>query len=160
MAVGVLLLAPLSAYAARRVGWSAHRILAAAAAGMGVALVLATTLGRYRDGLMFGLGRSCLRTSVGLGTPEQQLNLALFAPATFFAVVATRRLRLVLVSALLLSLGVEGIQLVTDLGACQTSDVALNLAGAVAVAVPARLLVAVALRRTQEPSRQTATTRR
>ncbi len=79
------------------------------------------------------------------GSPEAKLNLALFAPAAFFGVIATRRLLRIVVACVVVSVLVEQIQRVTSLGVCQSSDVIRNVTGAVAGAVLGGLVV-VAMR--------------
>jgi hypothetical protein len=128
-----LALVPLVMSLGIRARWSWWRLGSAGLAGLGTALVLATTLGRYEVGVSFDLGRLryCLvQPGLSMDTPEEMLNGLLFAPACFFAVLAVRRTVVVFVAAAALSALVEVAQSATGLGTCQTSDVIRNLAGA------------------------------
>ncbi|MCW2759762.1 MAG: hypothetical protein JWO46_3508 [Nocardioidaceae bacterium] len=141
--LGSALLVPLASSWARWLGWSAARATYAALAGIGLALVLATTLARWSPELVLSLGRRCLTDSGGsLDSPEAWLNLVLFGPVAFFGVLAVRRLLAVGVGLAALSAAIEAVQLVTGAGICQTADLQRNVAGIVVAAVTARLLVA------------------
>ncbi|WP_344156040.1 VanZ family protein [Nocardioides koreensis] len=145
-----LVLVPLVAVAARRAGCSWWRTASAGLAGLGTALVLAVTLGRYQDGMLLRWGRGCLlQPGLSLTSPEARLNFLLFAPACFFAVLACRRLLPVLALTLLASLLVEAVQSVTGAGTCQTSDIVRNVAGGGLAGLAA--LVLVALSRASRP---------
>ena len=140
LGVGILVLAPAALMCARRLGWSRTRIVSAGLAGASLALVPATTLAR--GDALIAWGRSCLiQPGLSLGTSEALLNVLLFAPAAFFAMLAVRRAAPVVLAALASSAAVEAVQSVTALGTCQTSDVVRNVAGAtIACGVAALLL--------------------
>lgn len=127
-----LVLLPPAIASGIRAGWSWWRVGCAGLAGLGTALVLATTLGRYAYGVSVDLGGMyCLvQPGLSMDTPEAKLNGLLFAPACFFAVLALRRVLVVFASAAALSVLVEATQSATRLGTCQTSDVVRNLIGA------------------------------
>jgi glycopeptide antibiotics resistance protein len=110
--------------------------------GASLALVPATTLAR--GDAVLAWGRSCgIEPGWSLASPEAMLNAVLFAPAVFFGVLAVRRAVPILVSALLCSVAVEAIQLVTALGTCQTGDVVRNVMGAAVAGGVAALLLRV-----------------
>lgn len=134
LAVVSLVLVPLVTMLAIRAGWSWWRVTSAGVAGLGAALVVAATLGRYEDGaVLHGWDLHCLaKPGLSLDTPEAKLNLLLFGPACFFAVLALRRLVIVLVLATALSVLLEAVQGATGVGTCETSDVVRNVAGAAA----------------------------
>ena len=144
LGVGLLVLVPAAMLAARRRRWSRVRVVYAGLAGVGLALVPATTLARGEAALAW---RSCIvQPGLSSGSPEAVLNALLFVPAAFFAVLALRRAAPVVLAALVCSAGVELIQTVTSLGACQTADVVRNVSGAVVAAGVAGLLVRASAR--------------
>ncbi len=132
LALVSLVLVPLVTVLATRAGWSWWRVASAGLAGLGAALVVAATLGRYSDGVtLLGWDLHCLtRPGLSLRTPEARLNVVLFGPACFFAVIALRRLVIVCVLAAGLSVCLEVVQGVTGMGTCETSDVVRNVGGA------------------------------
>ena len=111
-------------------GWSRTRrlcaVLSAASLGLALAIVLA------REDVTFGSRWYCL-VNPGLlpGTAEEALNLVLFAPAAFFASLASRRLWIVLVVFVSLSVAVEVAQKWMDVGTCEVGDMTRNGCGAV-----------------------------
>lgn len=137
LTVVALVLVPLATVLAIRAGWSWWRVASAGLAGLGTALVVAATLGRYEGGvLLHGWDLHCLaKPGLSLHTPEAKLNVVLFGPACFFAVLALRRLVIVCVLAAALSVVLEAVQGVTAMGTCETSDVVRNVAGAAVAAL-------------------------
>ncbi len=138
---GCLVLVPLFAVLARRAGWSPWRIVAAAAAGVGLAGALALTWGRW-----FVVGdlswRGCeTGTALTVHNAEAVLNWLVLMPAAFFAMLAWQRLRLVLLVCLGVPVLIELVQSVAALGVCQAADVVRNGGGAVAAAVFAGILL-------------------
>jgi hypothetical protein len=129
LVVGGIALGGAGMLLARRWRWSPARVGSAGLAGAFLALVPATTLAdRGRPWL--GGHRSCLiDTSFSIATPEAALNAALFAPAAFFAVLATRRVVPVVLAVLACSAATEYTQRLTGLGVCESADVARNLMG-------------------------------
>ena len=134
LAVVALVLVPLVTVLAIRAGWSWWRVASAGLAGLGAALVVAATLGRYEGGVILrGWHLHCLaKPGLSLHTPEAKLNVVLFGPACFFAVLALRRLVIVCLLATVLSVCLEAVQGATGLGTCEASDVVRNVAGAAA----------------------------
>jgi hypothetical protein len=129
-----LLLLPAALVAARRARWSRWRVTHAGLASMGVAAILATTLGR--SGIFVAWDRGCgLTPGLPASSPEALLNLVLFVPASVFGVLALRRPLTVVVLAVALSVGVEAVQSVTGVGTCQAADVSRNVSGAFVAAV-------------------------
>lgn len=111
-------------------GWSRRRrlwaLLSAASLGFGLSIVLA------RGDLAFGRSWYCL-VNPGLvpGTPEQALNLVLYAPAAFFAALTTRRTWALLLVVLTVIVTVEVVQKLIDVGTCEVGDMTRNASGAV-----------------------------
>ena len=146
--VAAVVLVPVAVVPAQRSGTGWLRVGYAAAAAASTALVLAVTIGRYDSGYLVRWGRECLvQPGLGAQTPEEWLNLVLFVPASFFAVLATRRLWLTLLGALLLSVVVEAAQSVLGNGTCQTADVVRNVTGAVLAGLFAWVLAALTSKR-------------
>ena len=115
---------------ARRARWPRSRRVCAALAGAFLALVPATTLAR--GDVLVRWDRACLLNPPGFSeAAEPVLNVALLAPAAFFAAVALRRLVPVLAAALVVSTLVEGVQWLLGTGTCETADIGRNLLGAV-----------------------------
>lgn len=124
------LLVPLGVALARSRDWHWPRTLCAAATALGVALVVAVTLGRD-SGHALQRPSCALDPGLSLTTSEAQANFVLFMPAAFFGYLATRRLALVLGTLLVATLGVEAVHSVSGLGFCQVADLVRNTAGAV-----------------------------
>jgi hypothetical protein len=144
MTLGVFgfLLVPAALVAARRARWSRWRVTYAGLAGVGVAAILATTLGR--SGIFVTWDRGCgLAPGLPASSPEALLNLVLFVPASVFGALALRRPLVVVVLAVALSVGVEAVQSVTGVGTCQAADVMRNVSGAFVAAVFARMVLAI-----------------
>ena len=157
LAVASVVLVPLAAIAAVRAHWSWPRVTAAGLAGLGAALVVAVTLGRYDYGVLMSWGRGCLlQPGLSLRTPEEQLNFLLFWPACFFATLAWRRPLPVLGLTVALSAVVEAVQSVTGIGTCQTADLVRNVGGGALAVLVALCFLALAagLRAVSEPDRQ------
>lgn len=148
LALASVVLVPLASVAARRARWSWSRVVAAGLAGLGAALVIAVTIGRYDNGFMVTWGRGCLlQPGLSLTSPEEQLNVVLFGPVCFFATIAWRRPLPVLALTVALSAFVEAVQSATGIGTCQTSDIVRNVGGgALAVLVALGCLALVSWR--------------
>ena len=122
------------------------RSRAAAAVGglagwsLSIALTLTLFRGGYQPGDLAGL-RHCAITTPTLLSGDGLTNLLLFAPTAFLTVLAINRPVRVISGIGLLSLAVEGIQAVSSVGVCDSSDALLNTLGASVAA-----LVAVAAR--------------
>lgn len=156
--VAAALLVPLAAASARSRGWHWSRRLCAAAAALGVALVLAATLGRG-SGHQLRSPSCALDPGLSLTTSEAQANFVLLMPAAFFGYLATRRLAPVLGALLVVTLGVEAVHSVSGLGFCQVADLVRNTAGAVLAGLAAlvadrAVATVVSARRRREVQRQ------
>ncbi len=122
----------------------------AAAALFSIGSILAITLGvRVFDagGVGFGLPRlSCLDTGVCLNRAVEidaswLLNLAIFVPAGFFSVLASRRTLALFIALIGLSIGIEVVQGVFRLGAPDPGDIFANTLGSlIGVALGAAVL--------------------
>jgi hypothetical protein len=120
---------------ARRCGTSA--VVAACAIGS-VGLVLALTLGaRAIDGVREPavawtpwFGDAVMRRRILTPDPDWMLNVALFVPAGASLTALTRRAGLVVVALLGLSIGVEVLQRLTEVGLPDPADVVANTIGA------------------------------
>jgi len=118
------------------------RSRAAAALGgiAGMALAVAVTLTLFRGGYAYwhldGL-RQCALTDPVLLSADGITNLLLFAPAAFLAVLAVGRPARIVLGAASISLLVEGVQAVSSMGVCDSSDALLNTIGAAAAAMAA-----------------------
>ena len=142
LVLAAVVLVPLAVLVARWAGWSRGRATATVLAALGVALVVAATLGRYDSYSFWRWQVHCLvQPGLGTGSAEARLNLVLFAPACFFGVLALRRYLPVLGSAVLLSGAVEAVQSMTGMGVCQTSDLVRNVAGGALAGLAALALV-------------------
>ncbi|ATE54672.1 VanZ family protein [Actinosynnema pretiosum] len=134
--VGPVLLGAAGWWAARRWGW---RRVPGVLAGLGVGLVLGVTLSRqvpewasiYRGS---ELAEFCQVNGVSFDLGNEMLNVLLFAPAAFFAVLATGAAWPVLGAAIGLSAVIELVQPLTERGICETQDLLNNSLGA-AIAV-------------------------
>ncbi|OLF16206.1 VanZ family protein [Actinophytocola xanthii] len=147
VAAGVLLgsvsLAVAGLAAARRWGW---RPVPAALAGVGLGVVLGVTLSRRRSYFASPEGFDepvCLLTGFSVAGGSEVLNVLLFVPPVFFAVLATRRPAPVLGAAVVLSALIELAQTVTGRGVCETQDVLNNAVGALVAAVAGAGIVAL-----------------
>lgn len=144
LGVGTMLLTPAAIAGAHRARWSRLRIAFAGLVVAGLALVPATTLARGDATIAWG--RPCLiQPGLSLGTPEAMLNALLFAPAAFFAMLATWRAVPMVVAAFAASCAVEAAQSVTGLGTCQTADRVRNVVGAVVACGVAAVLLRMSL---------------
>ncbi|WP_344923599.1 VanZ family protein [Saccharopolyspora gregorii] len=124
--VGLALLSTAGLVAARRWGW---RPVPAVLAGASLGVVLGATLSRTRPDYASMTGANELS------------NVLLLVPLVFFAILATRKPLVVLVSAIGLSVVIELLQVVTNRGVCETQDFLNNSVGAaVAAAVAATLI--------------------
>lgn len=125
--------------------WVANRLDgrrdAAVGAAAGLSIVVATTL--VREGGFFRINGDSLAYCIAnpglrIDTPERLLNVLLFSPFAFFAVLAIRRSWPVLPAALGVSAALEAVQSLTGRGVCEAGDLTRNLLGAtVAVALAA-----------------------
>lgn len=146
--ISVLVLAPAAWFAARWLGWARPRPRFAALAGVCLALVPATTLASTDRSLDVDWERSCyFDPGATLISAEALLNIALFAPAAFFAVLAVQRLKPVVIGTLVGSLAIEVIQLASGLGRCEGADVLRNTLGAVAFGAVGMGFIVLAERR-------------
>jgi VanZ like family len=114
-----------------------------AAAGAALALIGVADVTVLRPGLLHAradwsrIATACVVTDPGWLSAETVLNVALFVPFAFLAVVAFRRslpaafgaVAVVLASSGL-SLGIEATQAAYRIGACDSSDVVHNVLGA------------------------------
>ena len=141
LGAGILVFASLASAWARGSGWSTPRIATAGVAGACFALVPATTLAR--GDVLLAWDRSCLVTlDLSLGSSaEAVLNTLLFVPAVFAGALALLRATPVMLAAVACTVAIEAVQLVTGLGTCQTVDMFRNVAGAVAAAAVAAVLL-------------------
>jgi glycopeptide antibiotics resistance protein len=117
----------------------------------GSALAVAISLTLFRGGgqpwSLLRL-RGCVVTDPTVLSGDALGNLALFAPAAFFAVLAIGRPARVAAAVAAVSLGVEGLQAIRSVGVCDSSDALLNALGGLAAAlVAASLRSALRLRR-------------
>jgi VanZ like family len=119
------------------------RVLAVLAA---VALVGAVVMTTARPGLLgqdadwSRLASACVVTDPRPASPEGRLNLLLLAPFAALAVLAFGRPLAVAAVAGLASAGIESVQAVRSVGACDSSDLVLNLTGATVAALLAWIL--------------------
>jgi hypothetical protein len=132
-----LVLVPLAGVVVRRLGGSGSAAGAATLTLIGVA-----DLTVLRPGLLHAhadwsrVATACVVTGPGSSDAETVLNIALFVPAAFLAVLALRPLLpaaigavAVVVGAGALSLGIEATQAAYGIGACDSSDVVHNVVG-------------------------------
>jgi hypothetical protein len=144
-------LVPLAWVVVRRLGGYGSAAGAAVLALIGVADV--TVL---RPGLLHAhadwsrVATACVVTDPGSLGAETALNIALFVPFAFLAVLALRRwlaaaigVVAVVSAAGALSLGIEAIQAAYGIGACDSSDVVHNVIGAGLGAIAGLLAVGV-----------------
>jgi VanZ like family len=147
-----LVLVPLAAVVVRRLGGSGW-----AAGGAALALIGVADLTVLRPGLLHAhadwsrVATACVITDPGSLSAESLLNIALFVPFTFLAVLALRRARpaavgavAVVAAASALSLGIEAMQAAYGIGACDSSDVVHNVVGAGLGAVAGLMVLGVA----------------
>ncbi|ACU37131.1 VanZ family protein [Actinosynnema mirum] len=140
--VGPVLLAAIGWWVARRWGW---RRAPGALAGLGVGLVLGVTLSRQVPewaSIYSGSEHAefCTVRGFSFDLGNEMLNVLLFAPAAFFAVLATGAAWQVLGAAIGLSAVIELVQPLTERGICETQDLLNNSLGA-AIAVGLGALV-------------------
>jgi hypothetical protein len=103
---------------------------------LSIAVTLTLFRGGYRLGDLAGL-RQCALTTPNVLSGDGLTNLLLFAPTAFLTVLAINRPARVISCIGLLSLAVEGIQAVTSVGVCDSSDALLNTLGASVAALAA-----------------------
>ncbi|EWC58082.1 hypothetical protein UO65_6638 [Actinokineospora spheciospongiae] len=138
LVAGCVLLGAGALLGARRYGW---RPVPALLAGLGAALVLAVTLSRNRPdfasmpGVVSYGEPFCILDGVSLTGGYELLNVLLFMPFAFFAVIATHRPLSVSVVSVVSSAGIELAQTLTGQGVCETQDFLHNAIGIVAAAV-------------------------
>ncbi len=142
--VGLALLSTAGLVAARRWGW---RPVPSVLAGASLGVVLGATLSRTRPdyasmpGVRVVEEPFCQLNGFSMTGANELSNVLLFVPLVFFAVLATRKPLVVLVSAIGLSAAIELLQMATNRGVCETQDFLNNSAGAaVAAAVAATLI--------------------
>jgi VanZ like family len=128
------------------IAWAVARAVGAApiaAAGAALALIGVADVTVLRPGLLHAdpdwsrVATACVVTDPGWLSAETVLNVALFAPFAFLAVVAVARVvpaALAAVGVVLIvaamSLGIEATQAAYRIGACDSSDVVHNVIGA------------------------------
>jgi hypothetical protein len=133
-----LVLGPLAWAVAGRLG--GVRI---AAGGAALALIGVADVTVLRPGLLHSqpdwarVATACVVTDPGRFSAEALLNVALFLPFAFLAVVAVGRVvpgavgaMAVVVGVAALSIGIEATQAAYQIGACDSSDVVHNVIGA------------------------------
>jgi hypothetical protein len=133
-----LVLVPLAGVVVRRLGGSGS-----AAGGAALALIGIADLTVLRPGLLHAhaewsrVATACVVTDPGSLSADAVLNIALFVPFAFLAVLAVGRalppaigVVAVVVAASALSLGIEATQAAYGIGACDSSDVVHNVVGA------------------------------
>jgi hypothetical protein len=121
-------------------GWLTRSRTAAIVGGVaGCSLGIAVTLTLFRGGYMWSLAgvRRCAITAPDFLSADGVTNLLLFAPTAFLSVLAIRRPARVVMGVGVLSLFVEGIQAVSSVGVCDSSDALLNTLGAAVAALAA-----------------------
>ncbi|MFC6154504.1 hypothetical protein [Nocardioides yefusunii] len=121
-------------------GWGPWRraavVLGSAALGTALAIVL------VREDVTFGRPWYCLgNPGIAPGTAEETLNLVLYSPAAFFAVLATRRLLATTTVFLVLVVAVECLQKWIDVGTCEVGDMSRNGVGALLGALAGRVVL-------------------
>lgn len=136
-----LVLAPLGAVVAARLSRSVLAALLGALSG--AALTVAISLTLFRGG--FGHAslarlRTCALTDPTLLSGDGLANLALFAPAAFFAVLAIGRPLGVAAGVAVVSVAVEAVQAIEWVGICDSSDAVHNTLGGLVAALAAALL--------------------
>lgn len=136
-----LVLASLCAVVAGRLGRSRGAVALGALAGsaLGVAISLTLFRGGRQPGSLARL-QACAVTDPMPLSGDGLVNLALFAPAAFLAVLAVGRPGRVAVGVTAVSLAVEGLQAVWSVGVCDSSDALLNSLGGLAAALAAVLV--------------------
>jgi hypothetical protein len=136
-----LVLAPLGAVVALRLAGSRTAAALGALAGTALALAVSLTLFRYggQPGGLWRL-RTCAVTDPVLLSGDGLANLALFAPAAFLAVLAVGRPVRVAAGVSVVSVTVEVLQALRNVGVCDTSDALLNTLGGLAAVTTAALL--------------------
>jgi len=163
----VLAVLPFAVGLSLLIGWLAHRwlgfrfgwsVLAALGwAGVVAAMFFSGRADRSLSGFDLTLLRSCVRPLDLTRFDEQAvLNLAMYVPAAFAGVMASRRLWLTAAGTTALVFVLEALQALLGRGACDSADLVYNLVGALAgllVAAP----VLMVRRSTDVPADQTAT---
>jgi hypothetical protein len=138
-AVSAAVLVPVTLVLARLARWGAGRSAVGVAAAFALALFPALTLARR--GVDLRRHPTCdWAWALEPDNAEQLLNLVLLLPAAFFAAWALRRFWVVILGALVLSLGAEAVQAVLSIGFCQAGDLARNVAGGLVGALAGALL--------------------
>jgi hypothetical protein len=139
----VLAVLPFAVGLSLLIGWLAHRwlgfrfgwsVLAALAwAGVVAAMFFSGRADRSLSGLDPTLLRSCVR-AVDLTRFDEQavLNLAMYVPAAFAGVIASRRWKLTAAATTALVFVLEALQALLGRGACDSADLVYNLVGALA----------------------------
>ena len=139
--VGMVVLGVAGLLAARRWGW---RPVPSVLAGISLGVVVGVTLSRTPPDWMrvYAVdGPFCHLSGFSLNGSNELLNVLLFMPLAFFAVLATRRALPVAVLAVGLSVLIELVQSLTNRGVCETQDLLNNTVGVVVAAGAAALLV-------------------
>ena len=138
--VGTVVLGAAGLLAARRWGW---RPVPSVLAGISLGVVLGVTMSRTRPDWMHVYaveGPFCHLTGFSMVGGSELMNVLLFMPLAFFAVLATRRPLPVAVAAVGLSVLIELVQSWTERGVCETRDLLNNSVGAVVAVGVAALL--------------------
>jgi hypothetical protein len=128
-----------------------------AAVGAALALIGVADVTVLRPGLLHThadwsrVASACVVTDPAWLSAETVLNVALFVPFAFFAVVACGRMlpatvgaAVVVLAGGVLSVGVEATQAAYRIGACDSSDVVHNVAGAAIGAVVGLVMLGIA----------------
>ncbi|WP_179118103.1 VanZ family protein [Saccharothrix sp. ALI-22-I] len=146
----------LAHFVARRYGW--YRVPAVLAA-LSAALVFAVTLSRSRPdwssmpGVIVQEEPFCYVNGFSAYGNFEMLNILMFVPFVFFAILATRRPFVVLGIAVATSAGIELVQTLTGQGVCETQDFLNNTVGIVAAtAVTALVCKLLPAQRRSQPT--------
>jgi hypothetical protein len=135
-----LLLVPLGALTAGRLGGTRWASVPGALAGGALAAAVSLTVFRDSPQVWHLAGlRTCAVTAPNLLTGDGVSNLVLFAPAAFLAVLAIGRPGLVTAGVVTISLTVEATQAIHAVGVCDSSDALLNSLGGLVAALLASL---------------------
>jgi hypothetical protein len=135
--------------AAKRFGW--HRV-PSVAAGISLGVVFGATFSRTlpdyssMPGVVYRETQFCHIDGFSMAGGNELINVLLFVPLVFFAVLAVRRPLVVAGAAIALSAAIELLQPLTHRGLCQTQDFLNNSAGSLVAAAAAAAVVALSRR--------------
>lgn len=153
LVIGGVMLGITARLAARRFGWRpVPSVLAGISLGVVLGVTFSRTLPDYSSmpGVVAQDRPFCYLNGFSASGANELLNLLLFVPLVFFAVLATRRPLAVAGAAVALSAVIELVQPITNRGLCETQDFLNNSAGSLVAAAAAAALVALLSRRVQE----------